>query len=87
MIAMAALDTVLEQALRLTDHERGDLIAQLLRSLEPNDGEEVGGEEWEAAWSAELDQRVREIRDGSVELIDGDEALARVRAAIDARRP
>lgn len=84
---MAALETVLEQALQLPDDERGELIARLLRSLEPDDGEEVIGDEWEAAWSTELDSRVREIRDGSIELVDGDEAIAKVRAAIDARRP
>lgn len=84
---MAALETVLEQALQLTDDERGELIAQLLRSLEPDDGDEVQGEEWDTAWATELDERVREIREGSVELVDGDEARARVRAAINARRP
>jgi hypothetical protein len=83
---MAALETVFEQALQLTDDERGELIARLLRSLEPDDGEEVIGDEWEAAWSTELDDRVREIRDGSIELIDGDEAIAKVRAAINTRR-
>lgn len=72
---------------QLTDNERGELIARLPRSLEPDDGEEVVGDEWEAAWSTELDSRVREIRDGSIELIDGDEAIAKVRAAINARRP
>jgi hypothetical protein len=85
--SVAALEAVLEQALQLTDDERGELIAHLLRSLEPDDGEEVIGDEWEAAWSTELDDRVREIRDGSIELIDGDEAIAKVRAAINARRP
>lgn len=84
---MAALETVLEQALQLTDDERGELIAHLVRSLEPDDGEEVIGDEWEAAWSTELDSRVREIRDGSIELIDGDAAIAKVRAALNARRP
>ena len=83
---MAALESVLEQALQLTEDERGEVIARLLRSLEPHDGKEVAGEEWEAAWSAELDQRVREIRDGTVQLIDGDEAFAKVRAAIADRR-
>jgi len=41
---MAALETVLEQALQLTDDERGELIARLLQSLEPDDGEEVIGD-------------------------------------------
>lgn len=84
---MAALKTVLEQALQLSDDERGELIGQLLRSLEPDDGEDLIADEWLAAWSAELGQRAREVRDGAVELIDGDEALAGVRRSITARRP
>jgi hypothetical protein len=83
---MAALEAVLEQALQLREGERGEVIARLLRSLEPDDGDEVSGPEWEAAWSKEIDQRVREIDDGSVELLDGPEAMARIRASLDARR-
>lgn len=82
-----ALSTVLEQALQLSDDERGELIGQLLRSLEPADGEDLTADEWLAAWSGELDQRAREVHDGAVELIDGDEALAGVRRSITSRRP
>ncbi|HVK78414.1 MAG TPA: addiction module protein [Kofleriaceae bacterium] len=82
---MPAFEAVLAQALQLPEEERGDLVARLLRSLEPDD-DEVTGDEWEAAWSSELDRRVREVRTGAVELIDGDEALARVRTAIERRR-
>ncbi len=85
---MAALQTVLEQALQLSDDERGELIGQLLRSLEPDAGEEtLTTDEWQAAWSGELGQRAREARDGAVELIDGDEALAGVRRSITDRSP
>ena len=84
---MAALKTVLEQALQLSDDERGELIGQLLRSLEPGAEEELTSDEWQAAWSSELGQRAREVREGAVELIDGDEALAGVRRSITARRP
>ena len=63
------------------------LIGQLLRSLEPADGDDLTAGEWVAAWSRELDQRARGVRDGAVELIDGDEALAGVRRSITARRP
>lgn len=85
---MAALNTVLEQALQLSDDERGELIGQLLRSLEPDAGEEeLTADEWQEAWSSELGQRAREVRDGAVELIDGDAALAGVRRSITARRP
>lgn len=51
-----------------------------------DNGSEMSVDEWEAAWSAELDRRVQEIRQSKVELVDGKEALARVRASIEARR-
>jgi putative addiction module component len=83
---MSALESLLEQALRLPDAERGKLAMQLLRTLEPEEEDEVSKEEWEAAWSAELDRRVREMDDGSAELLDGDEVLAEARAWFDAQR-
>jgi Putative addiction module component len=82
----AALGNVLAQALQLNDEERGELMALLLRSFEPDDGDELDATAWDAAWSAALDRRVAEIREGEVDLVDGDEARARVRAAISRRR-
>ena len=83
---MTALDALFAQALQLPDDERGTLAMQLVRTLEPADEEEVTGDEWEAAWSAEIDRRVREVDDGSAELLDGDEVLAEARAWLDDRR-
>lgn len=83
---MTALESLLEQALQLPDAERGKLAMQLLRTLEPEDEDEVSKDEWEAAWSQEIDRRVREVDDGSVELLDGDEVLADARAWLDAQR-
>jgi putative addiction module component (TIGR02574 family) len=79
---MTAFEAVLDQALKLPDEERSRLAARLLSSLEP-DGDELSAEEWEREWSAELDKRVREIREGTVELIDGDEVLAELNAIAD----
>jgi hypothetical protein len=84
--AMSALESLLEQALQLPDAERGKLAMQLLRTLEPDDEDEVIGDEWEAAWSAEIDRRVKEVDDGSAELLDGDEVLAEARAWLGAQR-
>jgi len=81
---MAAYDVVLDQALQLSDEERGKLAARLLQSLDPDD-DELSPEQWDDVWSAELDQRVREVREGTVELIDGDEMLAELDAI--ANRP
>ena len=72
-------EALLDQALLLPEEERGALATRLLRSLEPDDGDEPDTQEWEAAWSADLDRRVREIHDGSVELVEGDDVLAELR--------
>jgi hypothetical protein len=72
-------EALLDQALLLPEEERGALATRLLRSLEPDDGDEPDAQEWEAAWSADLDRRIREIRDGSVELVEGDDVLAELR--------
>jgi hypothetical protein len=85
---MGPLQNVLEQALQLSDEERGELIGQLLRSLESDDAEpELTPDEWHVAWSTELERRASEVRDEKVELVDGDEALASVRRSLAARRP
>jgi hypothetical protein len=83
---MSALESLLEQALQLPDAERGTLAMRLLGTLEPDGEDDVTGDEWEAAWSAEIDHRVREVDDGSAELLDGDEVLAEARAWLDAQR-
>jgi len=77
---MAVYDVLLDQALQLSDEERGKLAARLLQSLDPDDDDELSPEQWDDVWSAELDRRVREVRDGTVELIDGDEMLAELDA-------
>jgi len=75
----STFDALLDAALKLPDDKRGELATRLLRSLEPVDREVASAQEWEAHWSAELDRRVREIRDGSVELIEGDDVLTELR--------
>lgn len=72
--------------IELPDDQRGTLAAQLLRTLEPDEEEEVTGDEWHAAWSVEIDRRVREVDDGTAELLDSDEVLADARAWLDAQR-
>jgi hypothetical protein len=80
---MTAFEVVLDQALKLPDEERGKLAARLLNSLESDDGDQLSAEEWDGAWSAELDKRVREIREGTVELVDGDEVLTELHEIVE----
>lgn len=75
----SAFEALLDQALKLPDEERGELASRLLRSLPLEDRDVAPTSEWEALWSAELDHRIRQVRDGSVELADGDEVLAELR--------
>jgi hypothetical protein len=77
---------VLEQALRLSERERATLVAELLRTLDDERDEGLTQEEWEKAWAAEIGRRVHEIRAGKAELIDGDEALEKVRAGLKPNR-
>jgi len=70
---------VLEEALRLARSERAELAATLLRSLDdvafgPPD------EDYDEAWSAEIQRRVQEIDEGKAKLVDGDQALADLRS-------
>jgi hypothetical protein len=39
--------------------------ASLLRSLEPDDGDELTGEPCDEIWAAEIDRRLREVRGGA----------------------
>lgn len=86
-VAMAIPQKLVSELLKLPDEERGELAALLLRSLEPDDGDELTGKEWETVWGAEIDRRMREVAEGKVELIDGDQVDAQVRAMLNARRP
>lgn len=66
----------IEVALTLPESERAEIAARLIRSLEPEGGDDV-----DAAWSAEIEKRIRSIDDGSAKLIPWDE----VRQEIDGR--
>jgi putative addiction module component (TIGR02574 family) len=83
---MSAIDWLLTQALQLPEEERWKLVSQLLRSFEPDDGDEFADAEWEAAWATEIDRRMRDVQEGRVELIDGDQVDAEIRAMLAARR-
>lgn len=74
---------VIEQAMQLSPEEREQVIEHLVAA---NANEEPVDPEWEAAWTAEIDRRVAEIREGRATLIDRDEAFARIRAAAERHR-
>jgi putative addiction module component (TIGR02574 family) len=82
-----AMQDVLDAALRLSEDERRELAERLFESL--HDVAEDGAEakfEYEAEWTAEIDRRVTEIREGRAKLIDGPETIARMREIVESAR-
>jgi hypothetical protein len=80
-----AIDKVLEHALALDASARAELAAALLRSLEPDDDETLDEAEWNTAWSAELQQRLRDLEDGRTSPIAHSEAMSRLRGLLPKR--
>jgi putative addiction module component (TIGR02574 family) len=59
------LKELIRDAVELSESDRATLAGVMLESLDPQPTPEV-----KAAWSKEIERRVREIDDGSVELLD-----------------
>jgi putative addiction module component (TIGR02574 family) len=70
---------LLQAALVLPEDERAELACELLASLDDQD------EKAEEAWRAEVVRRAREVSEGRVELVDGEESFRNIRARL--RRP
>jgi putative addiction module component (TIGR02574 family) len=68
------VEELYREALRLGERERGDLAAKLIESLDPATDEQV-----EAAWSAEIRQRIEELDSGTVQSIPWPEARRLIR--------
>lgn len=72
------IDAMIEQALRLSEEDRAELVARLLESLDAAAPADPGHD---AAWTEVIDRRLEDIRDGRVELVDSAVVMARVRQA------
>ncbi len=70
----ALAERLAEDALTLPDDDRAALVDILLRSLKSPAAEEI-----DRLWAEEAERRVKEIEDGTVELLDGREVLREVR--------
>jgi putative addiction module component (TIGR02574 family) len=71
----ASRDDIFKSALTLSESDRADLIATLIRSLDADSEEDV-----EEAWRAEVERRARELESGVVKAVPWDvvrERLAR----------
>lgn len=74
------LKEITDEALKLPTKDRAELVYVRIRSLDSEP--EEPSPEHERLWREEIERRYREIKDGTVRLIPGDEAFARVRQAL-----
>ena len=72
-----AADKILRDALALPPDERERIATVLLDSLSP--------EEWEHAWAAEAERRVKDLDEGRTRAIPGEEVFAKLRARFPPR--
>ncbi len=66
--------TVLGLVAELSESERSELREQLDGSLASSPAE------WQREWNDELSRRMAQVESGEVDLVDGDEVLADLRA-------
>jgi putative addiction module component (TIGR02574 family) len=69
-----SIEQLAEEALALPSEARALLADRLAESLDPADDEH-----FRKVWAAEALRRRDEVREGRVQTIPGDEALARIR--------
>jgi putative addiction module component (TIGR02574 family) len=69
------VDEAVRQALKLDEHDRAEVAARLLDSLEQEDAEE------DDAWVAELERRAMELESGAVRGISWEELQERLHAS------
>lgn len=81
---MSIPSDILERALGLPESDRAELASRLILSLEP-DGD--GPETEDAAWAAELEERLRRFEAGESKAIPIEEALDQIRQSLRAGRP
>lgn len=78
------LEQIVRDVRDLPVQEREQLLAELIRDLEPHD--DASPEEIEKAWDTEIARRLEEIDSGKVKGIPAEEVFARLRAKRDETR-
>lgn len=69
----SSVESLEAEALRLSAEERARLVERMIASLE-------GDDDVEEAWAAEVERRNAEIESGTVGMLDGPTALAKLKA-------
>ena len=77
-----AIEEVLRDALALSNEDREKLLVALHQSLEPDDGDTLNQLEWDAAWAAEIDRRLKDLAEGRARTYTHQEVMAELRARL-----
>ncbi|MCU0567630.1 MAG: addiction module protein [Oculatellaceae cyanobacterium Prado106] len=75
---MRSIEQLTEELLSLPSESRAILVEKLIASLEFDPDPEI-----QAAWIVEAKKRRDEIREGSIQPIPGEDALAQVRRLLE----
>ncbi len=79
-------EAILKNALALSTRDRVRLARKLLASIEEDAEPGEPAAEWEEAWRVEIERRIAEVRDGTVETEDPTLVIRELRAELAARR-
>jgi len=80
------IETLYDEALKLSEPQRAELAAKLLESLDAAEQPAADPDQVKAAWDAEIARRVAAIKRGDVTLLDGDQVLIELQAELDSKR-
>ena len=72
---------ILSQALNLSPEDRAKLALAIISSLDGPPDKDV-----EKAWVDEIERRVKEVQDGTVELLEWEEVRKRIEARLASQR-
>jgi putative addiction module component (TIGR02574 family) len=78
------LEQVTEEVRELSRPDREQLLARLIRDLEPV--ENLSAAEIESAWDNEIARRLEEIDSGKVKAAPAEEVFARIQSKLDEAR-
>jgi putative addiction module component (TIGR02574 family) len=82
-ILLVIASPLARHVLALPYEEREALLAALLESLNGDlDTDDAGPEEWQEAWSVELEARVRDLDAGLAKTFPAEQVLAEMRAGV-----
>ncbi|HWO26005.1 MAG TPA: addiction module protein [Kofleriaceae bacterium] len=77
-----AVEKIFQDALALPREDRARLLTALAVSLEPGGEARPTEAEWEGAWTAEVDRRLRDFDEGRSAAISHEEFKSRARARL-----